>query len=242
MKSSQLIKLSLLFLFSLCLMGTANGPGLEQAMKTVFQQLRITPSFYVVHHGGRTESLWRRSEIDQLARYLAHELHLAEPMRSSHAQNIEFSSSGFWRPLGMIDLKVSNLEPGRTWTRPYLSIRITGKGERWEESFFTSRKVIERILTELKIQPQIDLSVQGTKKNVVNGQQYVAEAQRLLHAREVEGIQTDSFLSQSGYTPFSTRSLKTRGGWMNVQIASRIAPDQKRLIFTIGSPIITIEY
>ncbi|MEW9031585.1 MAG: YwmB family TATA-box binding protein [Planifilum fimeticola] len=46
----------------------------------------------------------------------------------------------------------------------------------------------------------------------------------------------------SAFTPALRGGLETKGGTMNVQVAARMDRNGERLILTLGTPIITIEY
>ena len=70
----------------------------------------------------------------------------------------------------------------------------------------------------------------------------LAEIFRLLKAEEVEAMRTDHTVSISALSPLLPAGIKTRGGMMNMQAAVRMNQDAHRMVITLGTPIITIEY
>lgn len=241
MHSWQLIKICLGCIFSLGLVSSADTPPVDQTMLTVLQKLQITPQQYMLHHGGRTEKLWHRDEMDQLANALARSFHLNHPQKMLDTRSIEYKATGSWKRKLLISIRVVNMKPEQTWSQPYISIRLSGDGKPGIH-FYQAREQLKTVLKDVNVSANLDFAIQGTKPAILDGKLYVKSALRQLHATEVEAVQDYPLISQSAYSPLMEQKLRTRGGWMNVQVAARIDRTHQQMIFTLGSPIITIEY
>lgn len=240
MSIGQWVKILLGFIFILCLVGSESAPPMEQLMLSVFRQLQIRPHVYVLHHGGRTEKSFQYKEIAPLAKYFTHVLRLPSPQERRGQRHISYSSSGVCQQKWDCSIQVINFEPHHTWVQPFISIRIKGEGLP-EKRFFHLRQLVQQALVDVNVQPRFDFSIQGKTANK-DGARLLQKALSTLHASPVEAIRQQPFISISAFTPLVTERLRTLGGWMNVQTAARIERTTGMLVFTLGSPIITMEY
>ena len=91
-----------------------------------------------------------------------------------------------------------------------------------------------------RVKPQFQFSIQGHQEGL-HQNETMKEALHLLRAREVESLRTKT-VSVSAFSSLLGDPIQTAGGEMNVQVATKVDEGNKRLIVTIGTPIITIEY
>ncbi len=242
MKKLQLVPVILCVVLSLLLTGSGLEPTTEHILFQVFDSMGVKPENFALHHGGRTHTRIYRGQADAFVHQLADQLNLKSVRKEIRADGIRYSSAGQIGRNITAELNVINDEPDRQWIRPYISIHVKGRGKpgrEWEQT----RSRLADILKANAIIPYFHFSIQGSISPPPSRlEQPIVQALQKLHAKEVESMLTTHTASISAYSPVLPGELKTRGGRMNLQVAARVNHDTRRLIFTLGTPIITIEY
>jgi hypothetical protein len=173
---------------------------------------------------------------------MQHSLKLSSISKQEDIQGIHYTLKGnFGRNL-FIELNVINDEPSKKAVQPYISIKISGRGKPNGE-LAKARNRLTQVLQANKIIPHFHFSIQGSIPMKSSRLDHpIVQAFEKLHAKEVESMRTSHTVSLSAYSPLIEESLKTEGGLMNIQAATRVNHEKQRLMFTLGTPIITIEY
>jgi hypothetical protein len=242
MRKVRLIEAAVWLLFSFLLMGSQMKLEPEQELLHVFHSVGGRPELYVLHFGSRTASSMTKEKIEQLANKLQVSLGTASVKKNVETDGIRYTATG-WVARGLlVQWVIINDEPSRFKVRPYLSLQLIGKGEPGAD-FKEARDRCTEVLHENGIIPSYHFSVQGTT-SVAHGdsEKILARVARALKAKEVEEMRTDRTISLSLFSPQLSSGIRTGGGVMNVQAAARMNHDTHRLILTLGTPIITIEY
>jgi hypothetical protein len=242
MKKLQLVPVSLCVILSLLLTGSDLKPTTEHILLQVFQSIGVKPEYFVLHHGGRTSTRINRGQADAFVHQLADQLNFKSVSKEVRADGIRYSATGQIGRNITAELNVINDEPEKQWMQPYISIRVKGRGKPGRE-LEQARSLLAVTLQSNAIIPHFHFSIQGTISSAPSRlEQPIVQAFQKLHAKEVESMLTTHTASISAYSPMLPGGLKTKGGWMNLQAAARVNHDTRRLIFTLGTPIITIEY
>lgn len=103
------------------------------------------------------------------------------------------------------------------------------------------KDVFNKILLDYNINAHTDFSFQGSSRVGANSA-IVRVIEKNLSAKKIESLNSASTTSISAYSPYLDEGFKITKGNMNLQIASRMNYATNTLIFTLGSPVITIEY
>lgn len=200
------------------------------------------PEKIVLQHGNRTRNPLSREEVSVLARRLSRELNLEPARRVEDRYGHRWTAVGVWGRNLQARLNVINDRVDLQKNRPYISIQLTGRGHP-DGEWSRIRHRLEEVLLENGIDPHIQFSIQGTRPGTgSNPEEAVRRVLERLNAREIEGMRTDRTTSISAFTPALRGGLETQGGVMNVQVAARMDRNGERMILTLGTPIITIEY
>lgn len=100
-------------------------------------------------------------------------------------------------------------------------------------------------LNALSIVPVFKINVQGNidkKMNHYEQQQLTNTMFGQLEAIKTEGLIEEKVISLTGFSNLLSYSINSNGTPINIQIASRYDPIDNRTKFTIGTPVITMEY
>jgi hypothetical protein len=230
-----------LLVSSLFLLGSSQiGHDVPLRLQEVAQTMKIKPTLYVVHHSGRVGRMLSPSQVEQNMRQWMNELSLDKQQTHRDQDGIRYEATGMW---GNLDVSLSMIidEPKATQSDPYLAIQVTGKGMptvAWSQAADN----IHKFLHEQRIPTHFHYSIQGTLDRVTDTSAIAHHIIKQLHAKEIEGIQTDQTVSLSAYSPLFSEQIQTMGGAMNLQVATHRNQTDGKLIVTIGSPIITVEY
>jgi hypothetical protein len=233
----------ILFFFIIFLsVGSVSPPDDTERLIDAFYRVGGQPEKIVLHHGNRTENPWSREEVSNLAERLSRELGLGPVRRIADRHGHRWTATGGWGRNLQARLNVINDRVDLQKNRPYISVQLTGRGHPGEEwSRFRHR--LEKVLLRHGIVPNIQFSIQGSHSGKASHpEEAVRRVLERLNAREIEGMRTDRTTSISAFTPALRGGLETKGGRMNVQVAARMDRSSDRMILTLGTPIITIEY
>ncbi|MBA4541821.1 MULTISPECIES: YwmB family TATA-box binding protein [Thermoactinomyces] len=242
MRKFRLIEATVWLLFSFLLMGSQMKLGPEQKLLQVFHSVGGRPELYVLHFGSRTPDAMTKERMDQLAGKLQVSLGTASLKKNAETDGIRYTATGWIAPDLLVQWVMINDEPSSDKVRPYLSLQLIGKGEPGAD-FAKARDRCTKVLRENGIIPSYHFSVQGTASvGHTDAENLLTRVTRMLKAREVEEMRTDRTISLSLFSPLLSSGIRTGGGVMNVQVAARMNHDTHRLILTLGTPIITIEY
>ncbi|MBA4495975.1 YwmB family TATA-box binding protein [Paenactinomyces guangxiensis] len=241
MKKLQLFQVGLWISLSLFLAGSHTDPSAESVLLRVFQSVGADPEQYVLHHGSRISKPVARAQMNTFVKRLQTSLQLMPVNRQVNKNAIQYTTSGRIGRNLTAELNVINDEPLRTWSQPYISIQVRGRGIPGQE-LARVRKQLVNVLHSNGIIPHFHFTIQGSQPLRSGLEQPIVQALKKLQASEVESMRTSHTVSISAHTPMLPGGLKTGGGLMNIQAAARVNHDTHRLIFTLGTPIITIEY
>jgi len=232
-----------LFFFILFLsVGSSSPPDDMEQLIDAFRRAGGRSETAVLHHGNRTRNPLPREEVGDLARRLSRELSLKPARRTESRHGHRWTATGKWGRNLTVRLNVINDRADLRKNRPYISVSLTGRGHP-DRKWSHLRNRLEKVLAANGISPQIQFSIQGSGPMAgSNPEEAVRRVLKRLNAREIEGMRTDRTTSISAFSPALRGGLETKGGTMNVQVAARMDRSGKRMILTLGTPIITIEY
>lgn len=188
-----------------------------------------------------------QDEVPHLAERLAQawDLELSNP--AVFADGTRWTGKGNWGRNIHVQYTVINDRPYQTFSQPYISIQVTGRGHPDLQQLSATRNRIIQTLQQYGIQPRIHFSLQGhlsskSTMELSDRNRIISLVLHHLGAHEVESMRTERTTSVSAYTPLFSGGLTTSGGKMNVQVAAKYDHDDDGIILTVGTPIITIEY
>jgi hypothetical protein len=207
-----------------------------------FLTIGAVPERVVLHHGGRTEKPLSKKDWDRWVNVLGESLGLSHADKVVQADGVKYTAEGRFGQSMSVRLTVLDDEPDRPVSRPYFSVQVVGSGRSAGE-WIRASDWLARVLRSNGLIPCFHYAIQGSKRlDSPRPDPSVAEVFRFLNAAEVEEMRAGRTVSISAFSPLLPDRMRTGNGWMNVQIAARVASDEHRLILTVGSPIITIEY
>ncbi|WP_124728474.1 YwmB family TATA-box binding protein [Staphylospora marina] len=233
------------FLVLLFLFVTATGSGFSEPEDRLLRMLQAEGAHVekvVLHHGQRTSSPLSLAESRRLAEELARAFGLGRLSEKRNPDGVVFTAeraeaSGIRTGVTLIHDAASDRK-----IRPYVSVRVTSGGGS-PAALERRKRRVSKVLHSFGIMPQYHVNVQGSKPAA--GSDARLEVRRLLEkadAREVEAMLSGQTVSVSAYASPFPEGLRTAGGIMNLQIAARLNHHENRLVLTLGTPIITIEY
>ncbi|MXQ52868.1 YwmB family TATA-box binding protein [Shimazuella alba] len=233
--------IGILLLSSIFLMGSSQVESVvPQRLLTVVNDMEINPTTYVVHHSGRTRNLFTPSQAEQKMRQWVNELSLAKMEKKMDQDGIRYDASGKWGNLEVSFYMIID-QPNAKVSEPYVAIQVTGHG-RPKGDWPKSAERIQKFLYQQEIPTHLHYSIQGNIEHSTDTLKIAHNIVKQLHAKEIEGMETDQTVSISAYSPMFSESIQTRGGTMNLQVATHRDMRSGKLVVTIGSPIITVEY
>jgi hypothetical protein len=237
-------KIGIWFVLSFILVGSQGMDPVEKRLFQLFEELGIETTRYVIQHTGRLTTDLRQSEVDQFIEKLGKSLNSRQIEKEVSAEGIKYHASGKFQHDWEIHFHLLNDEPQKTRVRPYLTILLMGDGKTTCSSALQARVELQEILMKYGIDPVFFYSIQGKKESVSSSdpQGLLMKALTKLKADEVEAMKTKQTTSISAFSPLFPERLKTKGGWMNVQMATHIDLQNSKIIVTLGTPIIMIEY
>lgn len=129
---------------------------------------------------------------------------------------------------------------------PKIQVIYEATGKRWNgRAWMKLERYFNRhIFDKIPGNPTFFTCVKGYTDDKMKGVLFF-EANNLLkrfHAKPVESLNEQRFVSISGFTNDWDHSIKTKNGKMNIQISLRSAGMGERTTVTVGTPIITTEY
>lgn len=232
----------ILFFFILFLsVGSGSPAGDAERLIDVFHQVGGKPEKIVLHHGGRTQTPWSRKEVFELVRKLSRDLDLGPARQTEDRHGHRWTAEGEWERNLQVRLNVINDRVELQKNRPYISVQLSGRGHS-DREWSRFRHRLEKLLIRNGIDPHIQFSIQGSRPGGADPEETIRQVLERLEAREVEGMRTDRTTSISAFSPVLRGGLQTKGGTMNLQVAVRMDRRSERMILTLGTPIITVEY
>lgn len=239
-------KWKLLILFFLCmvLMGNTNATldSIHQVVET-FLETGAIPNQYLLQHGGRTTTQLSKSEIDQLAKNLTNQLRMKPAQKEIQSDGIRYISEMKLSSKQILMFQMIDDQPIHSFSKPYVSIQLRGYGDPRGQlgqvkSMIQSACDLNGISTHYYFSIQGAFAISKSKDLEFPIRQVISH----LHAKQVESMKTKRTVSLSLFAPSFGSGLFTRGGEMNLQVATRWNHDNNRILMTMGTPIITIEY
>lgn len=242
MNKYRFLSFIICIILTLFLVGSQMELQTEQLLLQTFQSVGAEPEHYVLHHGSRTTQLLARNQLDGWVKRIEESLHTTSSRKQKEPDGVRYTALGKIGRNLKVEINVINDEPQKEWSHPYVSIQVTGRGKPGLE-WTLARKRVADILYSNGMSPHFHYSIQGSQPFPSSRlEQPIVQALEKLQAKEVESMRTNHTISISAYSPLLPNGLKTGGGLMNIQAATRVNHDTNRLIFTLGTPIITIEY
>lgn len=142
-----------------------------------------------------------------------------------------------------VGVPVDNTTNNRKY-KTYIAVSLVSDG--WsDEGYLKNFDFMSQSLQALSIKPEVKINLQGNmNKQVSHGeqQQMINKMFSYLEASVTEGLNEQEVISLTGYSNLLSSSIESNGTPINVQIASRYDPINKKTKFTIGTPVITMEY
>ncbi|WP_176391824.1 YwmB family TATA-box binding protein [Marininema halotolerans] len=245
MRTREWIRRGLILVSAVFLLATTPQPQAETTLTEALIKAGATPEKYMLHHGSRMPNSISLKSLPHQVDRLAKDFGLGTMHKAPVAEGLRWTAEGTWGRNLTVECNVIVDKPEDAYVKPYLSIQVKGHG-RPDEGLILARDHMIQILRQYHIQPRTHFSIQGTLSKLTDsyGQKDKTIQQVLtrLGARKVESMNTDRTTSVSAYTPLFSGGLVTKGGEMNVQAAAKVATDDRHVILTLGTPIITIEY
>jgi hypothetical protein len=230
-----------LLMSSVVMMGSSQtGAMVPQKLLAAADKMEVEPTSYVVHHSGRTGHLFSASQAEQNMRQWVNELSLGKIQKRTDQDGIRYDASGKWGSLEVSFYMIMDQPEGEV-SNPYLAIQVTGHG-RPKDNWSKAAERIQKFLFKQEIPTHLHYSIQGTLENSTDTIKVAHHVVKQFHAKEIEGMETDQTVSISAYSSALPEGIQTQGGKMNLQVAAHRAVKERKLIVTIGSPIITVEY
>ncbi|MCS1352265.1 YwmB family TATA-box binding protein [Mechercharimyces sp. CAU 1602] len=227
---------------SLFLIGSTAAPSEVEALIHVFEDMNVTPEKVVIHHGSKLAAPIEKQNAEQLAINICDSLDIPNPKLYANRHGSKWSSSAKREEQSELEFHLFILEEEGKWVRPYISLQSQGE-MKTTAAIRSMRQEVESALRKAGIEPSIHLSMQGRGAiSKLKTDKVVEQMLSQLDAVEIEAMRTEETTSISAYSPFFQEELLTDGRRMNVQAAARIDPNHQRMVYTIGTPIITIEY
>lgn len=114
-----------------------------------------------------------------------------------------------------------------------------------QKGFTQNYAYLKNALENASVTPKIKVNIQGAldqKLSHSSQKQKIMDMFNSLGAYVSEGLNEKEVISLSVFSKKLSNSIKSEEYQMNVQIASRFDPLDGKTTFTIGTPLITIEY
>jgi hypothetical protein len=127
------------------------------------------------------------------------------------------------------------------WTVYLVVEYTTERPQDWERGW----KLIMEGVRQVEIKPGIKTSVQGSVAGALSSEEQKAVLKKMVKSLKghiVEGVELDSTISWSGYSPIIKGPVLESEEAINFQVASHADKHQSRTVITVGTPIIIMEY
>jgi hypothetical protein len=232
-----------LLIGSLFLVGSSQADQLvPKRLLHAMENIGVHPTSYVVHHSGRTSERLTPSQVAENVRQWVNELSLSHLEKSVDADGIRYDASGKWGKGLAVSFYLIIDHPDAGTSQPYMALQVTSRGQQ-KNDWWGAADRIQGFLNKRGIPAHLHYSIQGNiNEHSANISGTAQRVMRHLKAKEIEGMATNQTVSISAYSPVLSDTIQTRGGAMNLQVATHRDERTGKLIVTIGSPIITIEY
>ncbi len=155
-------------------------------------------------------------------------------------QELSYVSKGTWGTNTQIELQLKTIKERAS---TYFLIKATGDNS--FQQLENDYQELNKMLQMAHINPKINTCIQGEindKLNNVEQYQLIQKVLNMTDASIVEELKTDLVTSISAYSPEVGQAIQTKGGKMNLQVATHYDSLHNKTILTMGTPIITIEY
>lgn len=212
----------------------------EQILEQLLQKLQAESKQNHYHFSGRVNDPIPKHELDHWVKRFTNALSLHSLKKQNDVDGIRYeakkSAFGLHYQLQMvID------HPNNSFVRPFIVLIVRDEGM-MNPDWLRLKEAVSSQLHSFGIYADYHVSSQWELQTAKDLQAVVDQALTFLAAKPVEGMVTDRTLSVSAQSPLLSGKLKTGTKWMNVQIAARWSDDHSKMIVTVGSPIITMEY
>lgn len=229
------------FILSLLLIGSRfyRLPN-EQILINLSQELHAEGKKTQYHFSGRVNKEIASEDLDQWVQKLVRALSLKSLTKEAEADGIRYHAEKLHSTLHY-ELQIINDHPKRELVHPYVVLIVNNK-EISKKALISEMEDLHSILQSFGILVDYHVSFQWEMKTGQTLQEVSDEILSYLRAKKVEGMVTERTLSISAQSPLFSGKLPTGKDWMNLQVATRWNDDHSRMIVTVGTPIITMEY
>ncbi|MFV9510426.1 YwmB family TATA-box binding protein [Tepidibacillus sp. LV47] len=228
---------SILFIFGMTIPN--NHTNDLQLLIKGFQEAQAELSAYYLHVGIPYQQI-KEEQLLAKGNELSEIFHI--PFGRIERVNKEpfYISKGKWRNNTEVELQLKKINEN---TGTYLVIKVTGNHslKNLEADYQTFYKKLQKA----HINSKINTCIQGKINDKLDNVGQYRLIQNLLNkfdAKMIEELKTDLVTSVSAYSLRFGQVIQTRGGQMNIQVATHYDSLHNQTILTIGTPIITIEY
>lgn len=220
---------------------TQNDP-IEEIMDQ-YQNTGSIPTLFVLHHGGRMNRALTSQEVEKLAKRINYEFHGENIQRFVEADGTRYQSENQLSSSWKVSVRIVDDQPTQTRKKPYVSLELRGNGIP-DARLQQFRKQFLQVCLANEMTPQIHFSIQGeVSAGQASGMKDMIQSKiKPLDAKQIEEMTTENTVSISYFVPRWGSGIVTKGGEMNLQIATRWNHQNNRAVLTMGTPIITIEY
>jgi hypothetical protein len=126
----------------------------------------------------------------------------------------------------------------------YLKISVVNNSNE-KANYSESYSYLKNSLEKTSTIPRIKINIQGSidqKLSHNSQEQVIMDMFKDLKGFVTEGLNEKEVISLTGFSKKFSYSYRSNKNPINVQIASRFDPLENKTVFTIGTPVITIEY
>jgi len=224
------------------LIGSEMAPEPKEQLVNLMEAIGARPERYVLHHGGRLSTHVPADELNVWMKKIESSLGLIDTKTIRTSDGIQYVATSRPNRKIRIRLTVINDEPALQEIRPYLSLQVSGEAPLPKSEWKQACAQVTQALQEVGIHPHYDFNIQGSMMLRRGLEEPIRRVLQTVDAMEVEAMRTPRTVSVSAYSPALGEGIHTGREVMNLQAAARLSHDSHRLIITLGTPIITIEY
>ncbi|ASK61314.1 hypothetical protein CFK37_03530 [Virgibacillus phasianinus] len=217
-------------------------------LMSTFSEANIETGEVILNYGGVVKSYKDPGNLDSYKKELGQQLSInlkliTEPgqkdlIKYQGHKNISSTSNTILR------VALAGVLHENGTYRAHLMVSLKGNVAN-EEDFLKSYAYLKQILEGVSVVPKINVNIQGTvdrKLNHTVQQQMIMNMFDNLEATYSEGLNEEEIISLTGFSKKLSYLVETKNNHINVQIASRFDATEGKTIFTIGTPVITMEY
>lgn len=232
--------------------GSASQSSLAGFTVQAFEATGAKTDGYEVNNWTKlSDKFESEKQLSDVVTKLEQELHMASPKTVSHHDSGDghsgqtfYEAYGSWGDQTNVSVTASSFKFASGPDETILVIRADSTGSNLK-AFADAVSQIQTAVQSLGAQPQISCCVEGFLDAKMNGGQsesLVRKTFKAVAASEIEGVQTGSLTSISGYSTKLPQYILTRGRKMNIQVGLHYDTVHQRTNVVVGAPIVTVTY